>query len=162
MSLSHSPDPEERNHPSQGLATATDRFLAVMQGTADLFWILTPAGDMQEISPSWQSFTGQRKSNCQGPGWLDAVYPADQPQLETMLHQCVLSSQPAESKCHIRRSDGVYRLIRVRAFPVCPHEMICEIIICGTDSTSEQMSEVQIQLAVKASGVGMWHHDLVT
>src|SRR5260370_42628647 len=52
MSLSHSPYPEERNHPSQGLAAATDRFLAVMQGTADLFWILTPAGGMQEINPS--------------------------------------------------------------------------------------------------------------
>src|SRR5258708_38799351 len=162
MVLSHSPDPEERNAPSQGPVAATDRFLAVVQGTADLFWILTPAGEMQEISPSWQAFTGQQDSSCQGTGWLDAVYRADQPQLETMLHPFVLSSQPTESECHIRRSDGVYRLIRVRAFPVStPHGTIRELVVCGTDITSEQMSEAQIQLAVKASGVGTWHLDLV-
>jgi PAS domain S-box-containing protein len=161
--MSHSPDPEERNHPSQGPVAATDRFLAVVQGTADLFWILTPAGEMQEISPSWQAFTGQQDNSCQGPGWLDAVYRADQPQLETMLHHFALSSQPAESECRIRRSDGVYRLIRVRAFPVYTlHGTIRELVVCGTDITSEQMSEAQIQLAVKASGVGMWHLDLVT
>ena len=161
--MSHSPDPEERNHPSQGPAAATDRFLAVVRGTADLFWILTPAGEMQEISPSWQAFTGQQDNSCQGPGWLDAVYRADQLQLETMLHHFALSSQPAESECRIRRSDGVYRLIRVRAFPVSTlHGTIRELVVCGTDITSEQMSEAQIHLAVKASGVGMWHHDLVT
>jgi hypothetical protein len=49
MVLSHSPDPEERNHPSQGVAAATNRFLAVVQGTADLFWILTPAGEMSGL-----------------------------------------------------------------------------------------------------------------
>lgn len=161
--MSHAPDPEERIHPSQGLVAATDRFLAVVQGTADLFWLLTPDGSMQEISPSWQAFTGQQDSSWQGPGWLDAVYRADQPQLETMLHHFVLSSQPAESECRIRRSDGVYRLIRLRAFPVyTPHGTIRELVVCGTDITSEQMSEAQIHLAVKASGVGMWHHDLVT
>src|SRR5260221_3037188 len=161
--MSHAPDPEERTHPLQGPAAATDRFLAVVQGTADLFWILTPDGSMQEISPSWQAFTGQQDSSCQGPAWLDAVYSADQPQLESMLHHCVLSSQPAESECRIRRSDGVYRLIRVRAFPVStPHGTIRELVVCGTDITSEQMSEAQIQLAVKASGVGTWHLDLVT
>jgi PAS domain S-box-containing protein len=118
---------------------------------------------MQECSSSWQSFTGQPESSSQGSGWRDVVFPADQPQLETTLHQVVLSSQPAESACHIRRRDGVYRMIRLRAFPVCMlHGTLCELVVCGTDITSEQMSEAQIQLAVKTSGVGMWHQDLVT
>ncbi|GHO71475.1 hypothetical protein KSC_103670 [Ktedonobacter sp. SOSP1-52] len=163
MAFSHASDPEERIYPSQGPATATDRFLAVVQGTTDLFWILTPVGDMQEVSPSWQAFTGQQDSSWQGPGWLDAVFPDNQPQLETMRHQAVLSSQPAQSECYIRRSDGVYRLVRVQAVPVCSAQQgICELVICGTDITCEQMSEAQIQLAVEASGVGMWHEDLAT
>ncbi|HEX4715455.1 MAG TPA: PAS domain-containing protein, partial [Ktedonobacteraceae bacterium] len=154
---------EDTTQRSSGGATSDPRFLAVVQGTCDLFWILTPTGDMQECSSSWQSFTGQPESSSQGSGWRDAVFPADQPQLETMLHQVVLSDQPAESACHIRRRDVVYRMIRLRAFPVCTlHGTLCELVVCGTDITSEQMSAAQIQLAVKASGVGMWHHDLVT
>lgn len=163
MFLSHSPDPEERNHPSQGVAAATDRFLAVVQGTADLFWILTPTGEMQETGPSWQSFTGQRESEYLKRGWLDALYPADQPQLEETLHQSTLSGQPAERVCHIRRSDGVYRLVSVRVFPVCVlPRIICEFVVCGTDITSEQMNEEQKQLAVEASGVGLWDQNLMT
>ncbi len=80
-----------------------------------------------------------------------------------MVRQVVLSGQPAENKCHIRRSDGVYRLVRVRAFPVChAHQAVCEIVVCATDITSEQMSEAQRQLAMEASGVGLWDLDLVT
>lgn len=43
---------------------------------------------------------------------------------------------------------------------------IREVIICGSDiikqEQAEQMSDAQVQLAVKASGVGMWDWDLVT
>jgi PAS domain S-box-containing protein len=163
MVLSHSPDPEERNHPSQGVASSTDRFLAVVHGTADFFWILTPAGEMHESGPSWQSFTGQQESDSLERGWLDAVYPADQPQVEETLHQSTLSAQPAERVCHIRRSDGVYRLVRVRVCPVCGRERsIGEFVVCGTDITSEQMNEERLHLAVEASGVGLWDLDLMT
>jgi PAS domain S-box-containing protein len=163
MFPSSSPDPGEKKQPARGMAATTRRFLAVMQGTADLFWILTPTGEMQETTPSWQSFTGQRESECQGRGWFDALYPDNLPQIEETLHRSVLSARPAESECHIRRSDGVYRLIRLHAFPVCLlDKIVSEFVICGTDITCEQMSDTQIQLAVEASGMGMWTYDLVT
>jgi len=164
MFPSTSPDSkEEKKLSAQGMTVATSRFLAVMQGTADLFWILTSAGEMQEVSPGWQSFTGQGESECLGQGWLDAIYPDNQPQIEALLCQSARDAQSVESECHIRRRDGVYRLVRLHTFPVCqPHRTVDELVICGTDITSEQMSEAQIQLALEASGVGMWNYDLVT
>lgn len=56
MSLSQAPDPEEKAPSPQLPTMPTDRFLAVMQGSADLFWILSSTGKMDDITPSWLSF----------------------------------------------------------------------------------------------------------
>ncbi len=117
MSLSHSTYQGERNQPPQGTEAAAERFLAVMQESADVFWVLTPAGEAQEACPSWQTFTGQREGDCRGRGWLDALHPADQPQVEETLFHSVTSGHRAEIECHIRGYDGTYRLVRVRAIP---------------------------------------------
>jgi hypothetical protein len=95
MSLSHFPHHE----------AAIERFLAVMQESADLFWYLSPTGEMQEICPSWQTFTGQQEQDCLGRGWLDAFHPADQSQVEATFSRSVASGHTAELECHICRYD---------------------------------------------------------
>src|SRR5260370_5863211 len=67
----------------------------------------------------------------------------------------------------MRRDDESFRQMRWRLIPVRePSGAISELVASGTDITMEelakQMSEAQMQLAVKASGVGMWDWDLIT
>ncbi|MBO0778630.1 MAG: PAS domain S-box protein [Ktedonobacteraceae bacterium] len=148
-------------------ATADARFLAVMQESADVFWILTPMGEMHDVSPSWHNFTGQRESDSRGRGWLDLFHPAEQPCVQETLIQTVASGRTHERTCSLRRYDGIYRLIHVRLIPVRkPPWAIAEIVACGRDITTQelarQMSEAQMQLAVKASGVGIWDWNLMT
>ncbi len=163
MFLSHSPDPEERDHPLQGGATATDRFLAVMRGVTDLFWILSATGTMDDISPSWLSFTGQQEREASGNGWLDVVYAVDRPFLEAFLAQPISAGQSLEHTCHIRRKDGIYRLIHLHVFPVYTLAgTICELVVSGRDITVEHMNDAQIDLALELSGVGLWRYDLGT
>lgn len=146
---------------------AHDRFLALAHESADVFWLLSPTGMMQEIFPSWSTFTGQERGQSLGQGWRDAVHPADQPHLEALLLQAVTSGHPAERECHLRCSDGVYHLLHLRAIPVRKLSgMIREVIVCGNDLArqdgAEQMSEEQVQLAAHASQVGLWGIDQVT
>lgn len=163
MSRSHSPDPEEKIPLPSQPTMATHRFLAVMSGSADLFWILSATGKMDEISPSWLSFTGQQESEASGNGWLDAVFPIDRPYLEAFLTQSLSVDHPLEHICHIHRNDGIYRLIRLHMFPVCPVAgTVCELVVSGTDITVEHMNDAQIHLALEASGVGLWRYNLGT
>ncbi|MBO0783751.1 MAG: PAS domain-containing protein, partial [Ktedonobacteraceae bacterium] len=141
----------------------TDRFLAVIQGTADLFWILSSTGMMDDISHSWLSFTGQEERDACGNGWLDAVYPIDQPDLKAFLAHPLANDHALEHTCHIRRNDGIYRLMRLLLFPVCTVSgTVCELVVSGTDITLEHMNDAQIQLALELSGVGLWRYDLGT
>lgn len=162
MPLSHSPDPGETT-PSPRLTMRTDRFLAVMYGSADLFWILCATGMMEDISSSWLAFTGQQEREACGNGWLDAVYAIDRPSLEAFLAQPNPFGHPLEHTCRLRRNDGTYRLMRLSAFPVCTVAgTVCELVMSGTDITMEHMNDAQIQLALESSGVGLWRYDLGT
>src|SRR5258708_2979470 len=168
MALSnHNPQQEDKPQLSPGETPTDHRFLAVMQESADIFCILTPRGEMQEVSPSWQNFTGQEENEYRGRGWLEAFHPADQPQIEEMLIQTVGCGRSSEHTRLMRRYDESYRQMRWRLIPVRePSGAISELVAYGTDITMEelakQMSEAQMQLAVKASGVGMWDWDLIT
>jgi PAS domain S-box-containing protein len=154
-------------HRTQTHTPAFDRFFALAQESADVFWFLTPTGKMQEVSPSWQTFTGQEKSHSLGQGWLDALYPEDQSQIEETLRQAVTSGHTSEMECRIRKSDGTCHLVRVRVIPVHTTDgAIYEVVVCGTDITmqelAKQMSEAEMPPALKASGVGLWDWDCLT
>jgi len=138
---------------SQGYAAFDDRFLALAQESADVFWLLTPVGQMQENWPSWYAFTGQAMSASLGRGWLDALHPADQPQLIEIVIQAVTSGHTAERKCRLRRYDGIYRIVLVRAIPVRLRDgSTREVVVCGTDITNlelaGQMGDAPMQLTV--------------
>src|SRR5690349_18691644 len=141
MSRPHSPQ-HARSHPSSQKEELFERrFLALMQESADVFWYLSPTGEMRDPSSSWRTFTGQLASQCLGRGWLDALHPADQPSVETLLQQAALSGQTTHLECHIRRSDNVYRLIHASAISVrLGEEAIGEIIVYGTDITKQELA----------------------
>ncbi|GHO47018.1 PAS domain S-box protein [Ktedonospora formicarum] len=167
MSVSHSHQPEERNQPHQRYEAPENRFLAIMQEDADIFWIVTLDGSMQERCPSWQTFTGQQEHEYFGRGWRDALHPADQLLIAEAVTQAASTGSTTRRECHIRRYDGTYCLVDLRAIPVRESDgSILEVIVCGTDITGQeqrgQMSEAGVQLALKASGVGMWDWDLIT
>ncbi|HEY0753611.1 MAG TPA: PAS domain-containing protein [Ktedonobacteraceae bacterium] len=151
----------------QNRTLADARFLALARQSAEVFWLLKPTGDLAEASASWQIFTGQSSHQALGQGWLKAVHPADHVQLQTMLQQVVREAQTGSCTCNLFQAAGKTHRIQLRAIPVQMNDgKVCEIIMCAKDLTKQaetgQMDEAQIQLALKASQVGMWDRDLRT
>ena len=147
--------------------TLVSRFLALAQESTDVFWLLTAPGEMRELSSSWHTFTGQTERTCRGQGWLDALHPADQPQVRETICQCVTTGHSADIRCSLRRYDHTYRLIHLHVIPVHLSDgSIHEILLCGQDITTHtspgDMSEAQTRLALEMAQVGMWDLDLLT
>jgi PAS domain S-box-containing protein len=168
MALSnHHPSQETKLQFSSGEAASLDRFLAmVMQESADIFGMLTPLCEMLNVSPGWQTFTGQEEHACRGRGWLETFHPLAQPQIEEALTQ-VASGRGSEWTCQTRRYDASYRLMHWRLIPLCePSGALFAVVVCGRDITKReqagQMSEAEVELAIEASGVGAWDRDLAT
>lgn len=159
--------PQDRARSFSEQELASSRFLALVQESADVFWMLTPQGEVQEVCASWQTFTGQKEREYRGRGWHDALHPAEQAEIDEGLMQAVATRQSSEVTCQIRHHTGRYRLLHVRIIPVRVADgSVGELVLCGKDITkrklSMRMNEAQVRLALKASRVGMWDWDLVT
>ncbi|GHO42173.1 PAS domain-containing sensor histidine kinase [Ktedonospora formicarum] len=161
------PHQEEHAGSPQEHETFADRFFALVHESADLFWLLTPDGSMHDATSSWRIFTGQQTSQSQGKGWLDALHPADRPQIEHLIRQAAAKEGSRNMVCHLRQADHAYHLIHLHVFPVRLRDgTIHEVIACGRDITKQeqggQMSEAKVRLALKASGIGAWDWNLIT
>lgn len=143
-----------------------NRFLALVQESFDVYWVLTSDGEMREISSSWQDFTGQKARECSDRDWRDAFHPADLPEMDEALAHALISGHAEEATCQVRSYTNTYRLLQLRVIPVRANDdSVHELMICGKDVTKRKlhlrMVEAWVQLALKASRVGMWDWDIV-
>lgn len=168
MSLSeHCRQYEERSWPGPAREDLLDRFQALAEEIADVVWLLTPGGEMREVSSNWQVFSGQSACEAKGRGWLRAVHPADCSHVEETLNRVVLSRRAVKCECYLRRADATYHLMHIRAIPVgAVAGAAREIVICGNEVTNQgltgEMNEAQIQFALQVSQTGMWNWNLLT
>lgn len=143
-----------------------DHFLALANDSTDIFWLLTPTGDMQRMYSSWCAFTDQKKRQCRGRGWLEAVYPADRSLLETLWPQFRDAKNPGEIECRLRQSDGFYSLLRLRVIPIRHRNgSVYEILICGNILPEQKLlawtQDRQLAIALSNTSIGLWEMDLV-
>ena len=164
--LNQNNSPSDTTRPFSEQEASTYRFLALVQESADVFWVLTPDGEMKGVCASWQTFTGQKQREYRCQNWRDACHPADLPEIDEGLMQAVTTRHTSEVTCQIRHFNGSYRSLQLRIIPVrMADESVGELVICGKDITkrklSLRMSEAQVQLALKTSHVGMWDWDVI-
>lgn len=98
-------------------ADAEDRFRALAQATGALVWSVS--ADARSIETAgWTGFTGQSASEVRDWGWLDAIHPDDREMARRGLLDAVEHPHPVSGHIRVRRQDGEYRVMQVRAVPV--------------------------------------------
>jgi PAS domain S-box-containing protein len=69
---------------TERLREGEERFRALVEASAQVFWATAADGRVIEDSPSWRAYTGQGVAEWLGFGWLDAVHPADRERVEAV------------------------------------------------------------------------------
>ncbi|HEX7240339.1 MAG TPA: PAS domain S-box protein, partial [Longimicrobiaceae bacterium] len=95
-----------------------ERFRSLVEATSQVTWSTDPAGDVVDAQPSWCDFTGQGPEECRGRGWLDAVHPDDRARTAAAWDAAVAGPHPFQAEARVRRHDGEYRDLTLRAVPV--------------------------------------------
>jgi PAS domain S-box-containing protein len=99
----------------EGLAA---RQAALASATAQLLWVATADGLIEEDSPSWRAYTGQTRERMQAWGWLEAVHPDDRERAGQAWAHALTSRTPYAATYRLRRADSAYRLFAARGVPV--------------------------------------------
>ena len=94
------------------------RFRVAAETVGDIIWSTDARGEMVGAQASWQRFTGQSASECQGDGWTAAIHPDDLQPTLSAWRSAIKAGQPFGFEHRVLRHDGAYRACSVRAAAV--------------------------------------------
>jgi PAS domain S-box-containing protein len=128
------------------LRRSEERYRSLVSATAQIIWSSSASGELSGAQPGWAELTGQAPEELRGWGWLDAVHPEDRERTGTVLRAAVESRTPFELEHRLRRRDGRYREMLVRAVPVLePDGSVREWIGVHSDLTEQLRARRELE-----------------
>jgi PAS domain S-box-containing protein len=109
---------EERRRAEAVLRRGEQRYRSLVEAVTAIVWNTPASGEFESEQPGWSAFTGQDFDRLKGWGWLDAVHPDDRPHTAQVWSAAVASRSLYQVEHRLRRHDGVYRHMMVRAVPI--------------------------------------------
>ncbi len=145
-------DVTTRTRVERRLKQSEERFRSLIEATASIVWTTPPSGQFEPPQPGWTEFTGQADGELEGWGWLDAIEPEDQPATIEAWNAAVERRLDYTVEHRIRRHDGEWRWMAVRAVPILgDDDMIREWVGTHTDITARKQVEQAVAAAREAA-----------
>ncbi len=130
------------------LALSESRYRSLVKASAVIVWITDADGAQQSTLPEWQAFTGQTDEEVKEYGWANAIHPDDYDRTLRSWRESVARGELHETEHRLRRHDGAYRCMAVRAAPVRdPSGKIVEWVGMHTDITEKKAAEAALRQA---------------
>lgn len=128
------------------------RYRSLVQATAAMVWNTPASGEFESDQPEWSTFTGQSFEQLKGWGWLNAVHPDDRPHTARVWSAAVASRSIYQVEHRLRRHDGQYRHMMVRAVPILNDDgSIREWVGIHTDVDDQKRAEEELRHARDAA-----------
>ncbi|HVG43619.1 MAG TPA: MHYT domain-containing protein [Longimicrobium sp.] len=144
----------QRSSETEALRHSEDRFRSLVVATAQIIWTTGADGTFTGDEPEWAAFTGTGPDDYRGWGWLQSVHPADREAAAAGWRASVESRTLHEAGYRLRRHDGEWRDMEVRAVPVLePGGRVREWVGAETDVTERRKTERASAFLAEASRV---------
>ena len=107
-----------RNAETEAVLRSEARFRSLVVASAQVVWTADPHGELVEPQVELAAYTGEPFERYRGWGWLDAVHPEDRVRVGAAWNQAVAEKRVMELEYRLRRADGEWRQVAVRAVPL--------------------------------------------
>jgi PAS domain S-box-containing protein len=106
---------EQFHTAGEGLRLGEQRYRSLVEVTTDIVWNTPAFGEFEAPQPRGSACTGQTFEQPKGWGSLEAIHPDDRPNTARVWSAAVASRSLYHIEHRLRRHDGAYRHILVRA-----------------------------------------------
>jgi len=131
------------------------RYRALVAATTQIVWSMSADGREAGDLSQWERFTGQTPYEAAHGGWIRAVFPEDQPEAARAWNAAVRERKVLVTEHRLRRRDGQYRHMELRAVPILDSEgKVREWVGAHIDVTDRVKAEEQLAQAQKLQAVG--------
>ena len=111
-------DITDRKRAEEALREKEQEYRSLVTATSQMIWFTNPAGVITEDIPLWRRYTGQRREEASGYGWLDALHPDDKERTGYTWRRAVERCQVYEAEYRVRSKHGEYRWFFARGVPI--------------------------------------------
>jgi len=133
-----------------------------------MIWMATPDGSCTFLSRSWASVTGQKAEEGLGDGWLASIYPDDRANVWNTFIQARDQQRSYQTEYRVKTPGGQFRWVLDSASPIRTsggtlQGFIGSIVDNQLRKTAElarDRSEHRLQIALRASSIGIWQWDI--
>ena len=134
----------ERARLYERLRFSEERFRSLVQASAQAVWTATADGRIVSGSLPSDTFSSLTLEECADDGWLQAVHPEDRERIRVTWAEIVARKQPAELQYRLRRADGEYVPVSVRAVPVLKADgSVREWVGTNTDLSQKEKADFE-------------------
>jgi len=137
---------EARKQAEDAIRLSELRYRSLVNATSTVTWRCPPSGLQVEPQLEWMAFTGQSAEEMLGQGWNKALHPDDAAQAASRWSEAVGRGAPFEGEFRLRRRDGEWRWMSVRAAPI--HDAggaIVEWFGMDIDITGEKRAKEELE-----------------
>ena len=139
----------------EALRRGEARYRALVAATARIVWTVSADGQHPIDLSQWLAFTGQTPAQADWGGWLKAIHPDDQVEALRRWKEAVRQRRPMLTQHRLKRHDGEYRHMEVRAVPVLDERAeVREWVGAHADITDRILAQEQLGQAQKLQAVG--------
>ncbi|HEU0300987.1 MAG TPA: ATP-binding protein [Longimicrobium sp.] len=139
---------------TEAVRRSEERFRSLVHASAQVVWTTSAAGTIVEPQPLWAAFTGTPFEQYRGEGWLASVHPDDRDGAAEAWRRALRERRVAELHYRLRRQDGEWRSVVVRAVPVMEEGGgVREWVGAATDVTERARAEEARAFLAEASRV---------
>ena len=148
-------DVTEQRQAQDAFQQGEARYRALVAATARIVWTASADGQRPLDLSQWLAFTGQNAVQADWGGWLRAIHPDDQAEAGRIWEESVRERRPMLTEHRLRRRDGEYRHMEVRAVPVLDEQgLVREWVGAHADITDRVKTQEQLGQAQKLQAVG--------
>jgi PAS domain S-box-containing protein len=99
------------------LRESENHYRHMVQLSPHVPWVLNAKGEVTDVSPRWESFTGQAPEEALGSGWQKALHPDDLEPTREAIQNTLRTGEPIDVEYRVRRPGGDWTWIRTRGAP---------------------------------------------
>lgn len=119
-----------------------ERYAALIQASSQVVWAASADGAIEEVSPSWEAFTGQTLEQTRGNGWLAVVHPDDAGRVVERWRAAIAAKDSLDIEYRVRHRGGEWRWMFVRCIPLLARDgSVREWVGMNTDIDARKRAE---------------------
>ncbi|HEU4880679.1 MAG TPA: MHYT domain-containing protein [Longimicrobium sp.] len=143
-----------RDEETEAVRRSEARFRSLVVASAQVVWTAGADGTFVEPQASWGAYTGTSWEEYGSGGWIASVHPDDRARVAAEWRDAVADRRVMDVEFRLRRADGDWRHVAVRAVPVTePGGRVREWVGAVTDVTERRQAEAARDFLAEASRV---------